>query len=256
MWSLPRLPAFLPSQCAVCHGWGEQRVCATCLHRFVPPRPRCRRCALAVPPGVTVCGTCLTAPPPFDRALAAVDYQHPWSTLILQLKFNAGLELASVLATLLAEAALSRPGPLPDLLLPVPLSPARLRERGFNQAWELARRLGPALPVPASAGVLHRVADTPHQLAFPVERRAANVSGAFAVAGAHRAAVAGRCVALVDDVMTTGATAAEAARVLKRAGAARVEVWALARTPRPGDNPAPCSTSSWSTPRSPPTPAT
>jgi ComF family protein len=256
MRSLLRFPTLLPSQCAVCHGWGERRVCATCLHRFIPPRPRCGRCALAVPPGVSVCGACLTAPPPFDRALAAVDYRHPWSALILQLKFNAGLELAGVLSTLLVEAALSRTAPLPDLLLPMPLSQRRLRERGFNQAWELARRLVPALPVPASAGVLLRVTDTPHQLAFPTERRAANVRGAFAVAEAHRAAVAGRCVALVDDVMTTGATAAEAARMLKQAGAARVEVWAVARTPRPGDNPAPCSTSSWSTPRSPPTRAT
>lgn len=237
MWFTRLLRRNIPSQCAVCRGWGEARVCAGCTERYARPGLRCEGCALAVTPGVRLCGACLTSPPSFDRALAAVDYAFPWDALILRLKFNAGLDLADTLAALLHGACATRPRPWPDLLLPMPLSSARLRERGFNQAWELTRRLGQRLQVPCTPGLLLRVKDTPHQLAFPVERRAANVSGAFAVEPRQRAAVNGRSLAVVDDVMTTGATGAEAARALKQAGAARVELWTLARTPRPGDNP-------------------
>jgi len=251
----PRLPS-LPSLCAVCHGWGRQRVCTACLQRHAPPTVRCGRCALEVPPGVRTCGNCLVTPPPFDRALAAVGYVHPWSDLVLQLKFSAALDLSHSLADLLADAALARAQPLPELLLPMPLSLPRLRQRGFNQAWELCRHLGPALSVPVAPDLLQRVRDTPHQLAFPVEGRAANVAKAFAPDPSRTGRLAGRHVAVVDDVMTTGATGAEAARALRQAGARRIEVWAVARTPRQGDNPAPCSTSSSSIPKSRPTPAT
>ena len=121
------------------------------------------------------------------------------------------------------------------MLLPVPLSGKRLRERGYNQAWELARRLGRALHCPADARLLLRVKDSPHQLALPPAQRAANVRGAFAVEPRRISELRGREVALIDDVMTTGATAAEIVRVLLQAGAARVQVWVLARTPRPED---------------------
>jgi ComF family protein len=120
----------------------------------------------------------------------------------------------------------------PALLLPMPLSPARLRERGYNQAWELARRLGAALQVPADAGLLLRLKDTPHQTSLAVANRAANVRGAFAVEPLRRTELQGRDVTLVDDVLTTGASAAEATRALLQAGAARVQVWVVARTPR------------------------
>jgi ComF family protein len=122
---------------------------------------------------------------------------------------------------------------MPDMLLPVPLAAARLRERGYNQAWEITRRLGRTLRCPAEPHLLLRLRDTPHQLAFPLHRRAANVRGAFAVEPTRLAEVRGRHIALVDDVMTTGATAEEIARALKQAGAAAVAVWVVARTPAP-----------------------
>jgi len=125
--------------------------------------------------------------------------------------------------------------PRPQLLLPAPLSPQRLRERGYNQAWELARRLGRQLRLHCDASLLLRVRDTAHQLDLPPERRAANVRDAFAVEPRRRAELDGREVALIDDVLTTGATAAEMTRVLLAAGATRVSVWVLARTPRPDD---------------------
>ena len=163
----------LPSQCAVCRQWGAERVCADCLVRFARPVPRCTRCALDVPPGVAVCGACLAEPPPFERSLAALDYVFPWAGLITRLKFHDGLDLAAVFAQrMLAVHAADRAAhpamPQPTWLLPVPLSAERARERGYNQSWELARRLSRALHCPADANLLLRVRDTLHQLALPL----------------------------------------------------------------------------------------
>jgi ComF family protein len=223
----------LASTCAVCRGWGTQRICADCVARFGAPVPRCRLCALRVPLGAPVCCACLTNPPPWQGALAAVDYGHPWDGLLTQFKFHAALDLAAALAERLLEARAPDDAP-PGLLLPMPLSADRLRERGHNQAWELARRIAAALDAEADARWLLRIRDTPHQLALAPSQRAANVRGAFAVEPRRLAATRGRRITLVDDVMTTGASAAEAARVLLQAGAASVHVWVVARTPRPG----------------------
>ena len=221
----------LPSLCAVCRGWGAQRICGDCVQRFAVRVPRCRRCALQVPAGVELCGACLTDPPPYASTLAAVDYDHPWDGLITHFKFHDSLDLARALSERMLQAR--GDAPAPALLVPVPLSDARLRERGYNQAWELTKRLGAALQCPIDATLLLRVKDTPHQLAFPPEQRAGNVRAAFAVEPKRRAALRGRSVTLVDDVMTTGATGAEAARTLRQAGAREVNVWVVARTPHP-----------------------
>lgn len=225
----------LPSLCAVCRGWGTQRVCEVCIERFAIHHPRCQRCALRVPDGVLLCGACLNDPPPFAHALAALDYEHPWDGLITHFKFHGALDLAPALARRLLAAFEHGGAPAPTLLLPVPLSPERLRERGYNQAWELARRLGRTLRCEADAHLLLRIKDTPHQLAFPPGQRAGNVRAAFAVEPRRLAELRGRRVTIVDDVMTTGATVSEIARVLLQAGASEVGVWALARTPRHDD---------------------
>lgn len=226
----PRFLAALPGLCGVCRGWSTARVCPPCLARFAPAVPRCTRCALEVPAGQPLCGACLREPPPYAHTVAAFDYVPPWDHLIARFKFRGALDLAPVFV----QHLLAAPRPqTPTLLLPVPLGEIRLRERGYNQAWELARRLARALRIRADACLLLRVRDTPHQMALPLERRAGNVRGAFAVEPLRRSELEGRAVALVDDVMTTGATAAEAARVLLQAGAAQVQVWVVARTPRP-----------------------
>ena len=220
----------------MCEGWGAGRVCADCRDRFAPVVLRCRRCALQVPVGVSTCGSCLAAPPPFDAAFARVDYAYPWDRLIPAFKFRDALDLAPVFAEAIVEACAGREREAtPPLVVAVPLSDARLRERGYNQAWQLARRVAPKLGGIAERSLLLRIRDTPHQIALPPGERAGNVRGAFAVEPRRIGDVRGRAVALVDDVMTTGSTAAEIARVLKQAGAARVEVWVVARTPRPGD---------------------
>ncbi len=223
----------LPSLCAICHAWARERICGDCLQRFTPAVARCRRCALDVPAGVAVCGACVLAPPPFAETLAAVDYAPPWDSLIRRFKFHAALDLAWPLARQVVRAQRRAQRPAPELLLPVPLSDERLRERGYDQAWELARRIGRDLALPVDPTLLLRVKHTEHQLALPPERRAGNVRGAFALEPRRRDAVRGRSVVVVDDVMTSGATVAEISRVLLQAGAAEVGIWVVARTPRP-----------------------
>ena len=222
----------LQSLCAVCHAWGAQRVCEVCVKQFVRSVPRCELCADAVPPGVTQCGACLKQPPPASRTLAAVDYLHPWDGLITRFKFHAALDLAPALTQRLIDMHRHHGAPPPGLLLPMPLAEQRLRERGYNQAWELTRRLAAALRCASDARLLLRIKDTPHQLALAPSERAANVRGAFAIEPRRRAEVQEREITLIDDVLTTGATVDEAARVLLQAGAASVQVWVVARTPR------------------------
>jgi ComF family protein len=225
----------LPGLCAVCRGWGRGRICGSCLERFAPACHRCARCALPVTAGASTCGSCLSAPPAFDAALACVDYGPPWDRLVTAFKFHSALDLGPVFVAALAHAVAAAPPPAPTLLLPVPLAPARLRERGYNQAWELTRRLGRRLAIEADAGLLLRLRETSHQLSLPPAERMGNMRGAFAVEPRRRGEIAGRAIAVVDDVMTTGSTAAEIAAVLKQAGAAHVAVWVVARTPRPGE---------------------
>ncbi len=230
----PMLPrTLLPTLCAVCRGWARARICDDCLQRHAAPRSRCSVCAIAVPDGRAVCGACLHQPPPFARSIAAVDYAFPWSGLVAAFKFRSALDLANGLAGLLADAVRASDAARPALLLPVPLSAERLAERGMNQAWELARRVGASLSIPARADVLRRLIDTPHLADLPREQRAARIRGAFGIAPGQADRLRGGCVALVDDVMTSGATAAEAARVLLAGGAGEVAVWVVARTPAP-----------------------
>lgn len=221
----------LPSQCEVCRGWSGGPLCADCTRRFSPPAPRCRHCALRVGTGAAVCGGCLRDPPPFEHTFCVADYAFPWDRLIAACKFNGRAELAALLAERLDVALRDAGAPQPDLIVPVPLAPARLAERGYNQAWEIARRLARHIKVPAGADVLQRALDTPHQADLTRAQRLVNQRGAFTVPPSRRARLAGRRIALVDDVLTTGATAREAAGALLRAGAAAVDVWVVARTP-------------------------
>lgn len=217
--------------CAVCRQGCRGGLCADCRQGFAPPRPRCLRCArtLAQP---AVCGECARVPPAFDRCVAWADYASPWRELIAGFKYRQRVELAGAFAAGLAEAIRSVDGAAGiERVLPVPLASQRLRERGYNQAWEIARRVARALRLPASVDVLQRLRDTAHQIGMTREQRERNLRDAFYVDTSRRRGVAGQRVALVDDVLTTGATAQAAALALRRAGAAGVELWVLARTP-------------------------
>ena len=179
-----------------------------------------------------LCGDCLRDPPPYVRAVTAADYAFPWDGLVIDFKFHGAAELAQPLAAMLYAALQTAGGAgAADLVLPVPLSARRLEERGFNQAWELARRVARHFGLQAEAALLERPIESAHQADLPRDQRATNLRGAFMVPAARRAQLAGRHVALVDDVLTTGATAREATLALLRAGAASVQIWTLARTP-------------------------
>jgi ComF family protein len=171
------------------------------------------------------CGHCQKRPPAFDTTTALFHYRPPVDYLIKQLKFANELALIPLLSALMSARLTTRATPLPSLLVPVPLHRTRLRERGFNQATELARRVGRELGIRSDHRLCTRNRDTrPQSLLSPNARRL-NLRNAFSVQ--HRP-VAGH-IAIIDDVMTTGHTSSELARVLKQAGAEQVEVWVIAR---------------------------
>lgn len=178
-----------------------------------------------------VCGACAAALPPAAadaEVLAAFEYRFPVDRLVQRFKFGGDLAIGRWLASALAERA--RHEPRPDLLLAPPLTPARLRERGFNQSLEIARVVGRELRIPHSHRVVRKVRDTPAQHGLGARARRANLRGAFRC----ERALGGLRVAIVDDVLTTGATAGTLADELRRAGASEVRVWTVARAPLPG----------------------
>lgn len=227
-----RLSAQLPSQCAVCHAWPAQPVCEACVVRFAQPVPRCRTCALPVVGAIDRCGACVRSPPPLDACVAAVTYEYPWSRLIVEFKFGARPGWAASFATLLRSAPWVEPAlESANLILPMPLSAQRMRERGFNQAYELARQLAPGRQ---GHGLLLRIKDTPPQSALKRAERLHNVRHAFAVEPLRVAELAGARVVLVDDVMTSGASIYAAAHTLRSAGVAHITGIVLARADLPG----------------------
>jgi ComF family protein len=217
------------SACPLCAAPADG-ICGHCLDTLPFNRHACPRCALPLPPGAashSLCGECLRRPPPFDRAFAALRYEAPVDDLVGGFKYHRRLALGRALGEILAASLVDAGGgEPPELLIPVPASPARLRERGFNQAAELARHLSARLGIPWSAGLLVRRGSALPQRGLGRAQRRRNARGSLAL---ERDAP--RRVALVDDVITTGATAAEASRVLRAGGAALVEIWAVARTP-------------------------
>jgi ComF family protein len=166
--------------------------------------------------------------------LTALRFEPPVDDLIRRLKYAGAIEHARVLGELLAQTVRLRGDAIPQLLVPVPLHPARLAERGFNQAASIARYAGRSLRIPQAWHSLRRVRDTPSQTALGMEDRQVNVRGAFAVASARalRQLVEAGHVAVVDDVTTTGSTLAEIKCLLLAAGVRRVDLWAVARAPR------------------------
>jgi ComF family protein len=210
--------------CFLCRGKAAGILCTECdadLPRLTGAS--CPRCALASPGGA-ICGRCLTQAPHYDATVAALAYSFPTDVLIQALKFRGELALAPFLAKLLEQRldAVRRM----DFIVPVPLSDRRLRERGYNQALEIARDIARVTGAQLGIELCERVRDTPAQVDLPLAERAKNVRGAFHCPRL----VAGARIAVLDDVMTTGATLDEIAATLKRAGAARVENWVIART--------------------------
>lgn len=189
----------------------------------VLPAPRCPQCALPTADG-GLCGQCLRHPPAFERTRALYAYAFPLDALIRQCKYQGGLDITELFAQALAASL--RAQDEADLILPMPLHPRRLAERGFNQAGEIARRLSRHLRLPWRADVCQRVRDTPAQAGLELAARRKNLRGALVC----RADLSGRRVALLDDVMTSGASLDALARAVRQAGASAVSAWVVART--------------------------
>lgn len=201
-------------------------LCSACRTELPWIESACPRCALPLADArAELCGACIHRPPPFVAAAAPLHYRSPVDHLILGVKFGARLQFARLLGELFAHWAAERDLPLPDALVPVPLHPRRQRERGFNQALELARPLGRQLGIPVLPAACRRIRATDRQTRLDARTRRANVRGAFAVEAGLRAGH----VAIVDDVMTTGSTVAALARALLQAGVRQVDVWCIAR---------------------------
>lgn len=218
----------LPSTCLLCGAAGadELDLCSECVAELPRNHTCCARCALPLAAPAAMCGECVRRAPPWDAAWAPFRYGWPLDRLESRFKFSADLAAGRVLSTLWQREAC--PLNLPALILPVPLHRTRLRRRGYNQANELAAPLARFLGVAVCSGVLRRQRATEAQTELDAVHRRRNVRGAFTL---REGAELPSHVAILDDVMTTGATVAECARVLKRAGTARVDVWALARAP-------------------------
>lgn len=223
----------LPTQCMVCRTWQGQMLCAPCLNLWQPPATRCPRCAIGLArTGTASCQVCEDASPEFDRAIAALDYTAPWSALLARFKFQGATALARPLGDLLAQAVAGRRGRV-SLVLPVPLSPQRLAERGYNQSWLLARYVAQRLSLTCRHDLLTRARHTARLMAMSAEERAREIRDVFDVTPIGHEMLQGRHVAVVDDVMTTGATLNAAARALLDGGARSVSAWVVARTPAP-----------------------
>jgi ComF family protein len=222
------LMAALPGQCQVCHSWPALTVCEDCVSRFAQPHQRCKTCAVPLPHGMQHCGACLKSPPPLDQCLAAVSYAYPWSSLIAGFKFHDQPGLVRSFTTLMHATPWVEPAlDTADMLLPIPLSPQRLSQRGYNQALLLARAMHKGK---ARADVLLRVLDTPAQHTLKRQQRLTALDNAFAIDPLLSHAVKAARIVLVDDVMTTGASLHAAARVLRAAGASHVTGLVFART--------------------------
>lgn len=225
----------LPAQCALCGIGCPQVLCPPCRAQYLGQlRHRCRQCAnpLADIDVATLCGRCLHQRPAYDATVTAFDYAAPVDQLLLQLKFGARLALAPLLAELLHVAIQQQPTwEAPQLLCPVPLGPARLAERGFNQALEIARPLARLQDVHLQPRLALRVRETRAQSGVAPQERQANLAHAFAIAPEHGALLQGCHVGIVDDVMSSGHTVNALATACKRAGAAKVSILVVARTP-------------------------
>ncbi|UNK51153.1 ComF family protein [Lysobacter sp. S4-A87] len=231
---MQRLGAALwPPHCLLCGEPGDAGLdlCRPCLAALPYNRQACRCCALplaavssATLPLAATCGACLRRPPPQASARAVFVYAAPVDRLLPRVKFHGDLACARLLATLMARelAGAERP----QALVPLPLHPGRLRGRGYDQALELARPLARALRLPLRDDLLRRRRATAAQSQLGLADRRRNLRNAFAT---RADAALPAHVAVIDDVMTTGATARAAALALCRAGVARVDVWVCAR---------------------------
>ncbi len=218
------------TRCLLCQHSAAHAIpncCAACFELLPWNRSRCSRCALPLPQSQSVCGRCLADMPPFTASVVPFIYCAPIDRLINEFKHRANLLVLPLIAQALEHAINTRRENTPDLLVPVPLHRYRHVRRGFNQAELLAREVGKRLNVQLNLSLVTKTHQTALQQELSLKQRRKNLRGSFAVLQA----LEGKEIALLDDVITTGATAREIASELINAGAKSVRVWGVARTP-------------------------
>ena len=220
------------TSCALCHCATHtlHGLCLNCLQELPILADCCRQCAKKLPTGQhgLICGQCLQAPPPFDTTHALFSYQPPITKLMLNLKFNHAFSHAHLFGTLLAEKItqewyLNRS--LPSVIIPIPLHPQRIKERGFNQVVEIARPIAKFTAIPINTRSCQRTHATLAQATLSAHERKHNIKNAFSIQGNF----SGQHVAVMDDVITTGQTITEFCRLLKKHGAKKIDVWCCAK---------------------------
>ncbi len=232
------LDALLPPRCPVCRTriLEHDHLCAACWSALEPiADPKCTQCSLpfAHESDDLICGACLSKPPDFDHAFTPVLYADKGRSLVLALKYGGLFAAAPAMARMMAGPVRSSNRLAYDALVPVPLHRFRLLSRRFNQSQLLAAALGRELDIPSQTFGLVRTRATPSQGTLNRDKRFKNVRSAFSVSNKKADFFKGKRLLLVDDVLTTGATASACAKTLKKAGAVSVDVVAFARVGQP-----------------------
>ena len=222
--------AFLyPATCVLCGDAGQpgMDLCGACDVELPRIETACQRCGIPLPAEhqQPICGQCLQSSPAYDTCISVFRYQAPVDDLITRLKFNSCLVNTRILGSLLADRLQPELVQLPGAILPVPLHASRLRKRGFNQALEIARPVARQLKLPLLTKTCERTRATAEQSTLPAKERKKNVKGVFRLEHDLEQSH----IAIVDDVMTTGQTVNELAKVLRKAGVKRIDVWVCAR---------------------------
>lgn len=222
------LDKIFPGHCQLCSDKipYNEMICIVCKQALPWLKHTCQRCAVPmINPNQGICGQCQSHAPYYDQVYSLFYYRQPVSKLIIGLKFHHRLTLARLLGHLMAEYLLNQMDASPEAIIPVPLHPRRMRERGFNQACELARTINKRWDIKVRSSAVERLQDNPPQVTLSRKQRLINTRGAFRICER----LPKRHLLIIDDVMTTGATVNELARILKHEGIERVDVLTLAR---------------------------
>ena len=216
----------LPAICSLCNQYhpGHHAICTACQDHFRLIGPACYHCALPLPASdFLVCGHCCKEKPAVDQVIAPYAFEEPLRTLLHEFKYQEGLYLGSFLTSLISQA-LPMTATETECLIPVPMHPKRLRQRGFNQAAELTKKLSRSLTIPYELNHCKKQINTTPQARLNKKERQKNLNQAF-----HAEPLPYQHITLIDDLLTTGSTVNELARVLKNQGVKRVDVWCCAR---------------------------
>lgn len=231
----------LPCTCRICHRSSSSLLCAECRESLQRPDNSCIQCGESLPDALPLarekeiqrCGRCITRPPAYQQTLFAYAYSGAMAQLIQQFKYSEALILSRLLAELIIENLhpAFTDSRRPDILIPIPLHPGRLRQRGFNQSLELARQIGKILDIPVYKRLIVRTRATPTQTGLNRRTREKNIRGAFVINQRQAQNIfAGKYLAIVDDVVTTGSTTRELANVLSQLDPEKISVIAAAKT--------------------------